>query len=520
MTTLLVLTFCQMAFSAATEAPATTTMTAKTQAQKTLLSSHQTPTHHYQRQQQVLFPEQSADREAGRMRDQPHRSPSLLRVRGSVERKSDHQDVSGGEVLSAHSSLTPVHATDFNELRGRYGYFPPSMFREFMDDARARTFNTLYGSIDAKGMFHPAVSAAHKQSPAAAGASLAGESIAYPGPDSQSQSLHHNNNNNPSHSSTAGSPAASSSLQGSHSDSPFSAGVRSKWRDGASYTPSYQSSEGESASTRERKYRQIQIGETLSSSPHDRDGGSTGGNKRSFGLLSHLMHHPPHAFMPPSPLMYGPMMPFMGHEMMMPPPFMPPYHSPYHSMLPLHQLEHMYPYSRPFMPFMGYEHGMGTMPPAYAGYGMGYPGLYHRSQGDGSDAAPSTSHASQIHLSGGMYPPLHHPGHHSPRHPHHLHPHHESYQFPGHPFSLMPSHSSPPRTRFPYSFRHPEPEIPRPVPSSSASSHKHDRHHEDWPDVDIPSRPRAASQVREAYDKMDNASKLPSSPFLPMMRRS
>lgn len=509
------LQLCQPVTSAATAATATA---ASMLEQQPPSSSHKVLLHHHQ-QQQVLFP--TPKQSHRHQEDQHHRSSSLT----GVERKSDHSE--------AHSSsLTPVHAADYNELRGKYGYFPPSMFRDFMHDARARTFNTLYGSIDSNGMFHPANHLAHKQSSSSSSSLPMGSA---PGPGSQS---HHN----PFYS-TGGSPAESLSQGSSHSPPSQYFDGSHKMTESGTYTPSYHtaSSGGESAlGSRERKNRQIEIGETLSSASN-RQGE---GNQRSLGLLSHLMHHHPHGFIPPHMMMMPPPpMHHFGHEMM---PFMPPFHAPFHSMLPLHQLDHMYSYGRPFLPYMspmmGYDAFGMMQPPAYPGMGIGYPGMYHRSNGDGIDAvspASSGSHASKIHLSGGIYPPSRHPHH--PRHPadpshmharyqpSHLSPHHQ-HQVPAQPFPL-PSHSPPPRTLFPYSFQPTPSSAPesRPDLASSSSSHKHDKHAA-WIDEDegrggsspiLPSRPRSASQVREEYEKamIHNASKLTASPFFPPYKR-
>lgn len=447
--------------------------------------------------QQVFFPKQSHRQQE----DQHHRSSGLT----EVERKTDQSE------FHSSPSLTPVHAADFNELRGKYGYFPPSMFRDFMSDARERTFNTLYGSIDSKGMFHPANHLAHKQS------SSSPLPIA---PDSQSH--HHNLFHSPP------APPAGTLSQGRiHSHTPSQYFDRNKMTPGSTYTPSYDHSNSGRESTlgsgsiREGNHRQIQIGETLSSasSRQERDGG----NQRSLALMSHLMHHP-HGFIPPQMMLMPPIHQF-GHEMM---PLMSPYHAPYPSMLPLHQLDHMYPYSRPLVPYMspmlGYD-GFGMMPPAYAGMGIGYPGMYHRSTAD--SPAPAGSHASQIQLSGGIYPPLRQP--HDPRHlsaPSHSHasyPHPHLRPLPAHPHSLP---SSPPRTLFPYSFQStPGSAESRPDMASSSSSYKHDRH-KGWIEEEderggssqiLPTRPRAVSEVREAYEKamIHNASKLTASPFFP-----
>ena len=208
------LQLCQPAMSAA---PAVTeSRTAKSLAAAGLpVSSHKVLLHH--QQQQVLFPP-SAKQSHRQQEDQHHRSSAFT----AAERKTDQS-----EVRSSHSStsLTPVHAADYNELRGRYGYFPPSMFRDFMDDARARTFNTLYGSIDSKGMFHPANHLAHKQSSSSLAAAL--------GSGSQSQ-------HNP-FDSAAGSPAESLSQGSTHFPPPTPYQDSKKVTSSGTYTPSFHS---------------------------------------------------------------------------------------------------------------------------------------------------------------------------------------------------------------------------------------------------------------------------------------
>lgn len=428
---------------------------------------------------------------------------------GSVERKTARID--------AHSSLTSIHATDFNELKGRYGYFPPSMFRDFMQDARDRTYNTLYGSIDAKGMFRPAN---HLPSYKQSLGSPIGQGIPF---------------------NTVGGSSEGTVLSLSDGkpipdyDTAKSQGIMT---DVTSYTPSYHTSGSGESERQQRKNRQVQIGETLSSlsSSQSEQPGTGRSNQRSLGLLSHMLH--PSAMIAPPVIMASPYHHFTP-EMM--PLMMPPFHSPFHSMLPLHQLDHLYPYGRPFMPFMNplmaHEAAFGfggMMPPAYPGlYGMGMygpgMGMYHRSNTDagresGSSfhhPAPSNSHASQIHLTGGVYPPVRQPftspfphsGHHSPDHSPANHQHHyphdplhqQQQQHRQHSSPLFPSRI--PGSQFPYSF------LPTPYPysseskpdlssaPSSASSHKH---HDDgpsgWQGVDesrstphLPSRPQTMS---------------------------
>lgn len=57
---------------------------------------------------------------------------------------------------SSVPGVIPVHALGYPDLKGKYGYFPPSMFKDYMDTAREKVHNTLYGQIDSKGIFHPA----------------------------------------------------------------------------------------------------------------------------------------------------------------------------------------------------------------------------------------------------------------------------------------------------------------------------------------------------------------------------
>lgn len=49
-----------------------------------------------------------------------------------------------------------VQAADYSDLKGKYGYFPPSMFKDYMETAREKMHNTLSGQIDSRGIFHPA----------------------------------------------------------------------------------------------------------------------------------------------------------------------------------------------------------------------------------------------------------------------------------------------------------------------------------------------------------------------------
>lgn len=44
-------------------------------------------------------------------------------------------------------------ALDYNDLKDRYNYFPPSMFVHFEKEAEDKIYNTIHRKIDAKGFF-------------------------------------------------------------------------------------------------------------------------------------------------------------------------------------------------------------------------------------------------------------------------------------------------------------------------------------------------------------------------------
>jgi len=102
------------------------------------------------RSEQVSFPTSSVSRD--------HLKKLLNRRINDDYDENQNPKSSSSSVTERQSSSpgTPVHAVDYPDLKGKFGYFPPSMFRDYMSEAREKAYNTLYGTVDSKGIFHPA----------------------------------------------------------------------------------------------------------------------------------------------------------------------------------------------------------------------------------------------------------------------------------------------------------------------------------------------------------------------------
>ena len=68
------------------------------------------------------------------------------------DRREDPKTRSSDASISRQGSSS----LDFPDLKGKFNYFPPSMFVDYMSSAKEKVYNTLHGKIDENGNFIPA----------------------------------------------------------------------------------------------------------------------------------------------------------------------------------------------------------------------------------------------------------------------------------------------------------------------------------------------------------------------------
>lgn len=88
------------------------------------------------------------------------RAPSLLSSNGQGTQSTwsfpKESQYSSSKQQMAPPSHEPEVRLDYPDLKGRYNYFPPSMFVNYEQEARDKIYNTIHGQIDANGFFLPA----------------------------------------------------------------------------------------------------------------------------------------------------------------------------------------------------------------------------------------------------------------------------------------------------------------------------------------------------------------------------
>ena len=373
---------------------------------------------------------------SGHLNNDQVKGDTLDQIASSSPPNSGVGGSNGGLSLGAATTMAldhqhqsqPLAITDYNELKGKHGYFPPSMYKDFIDSAHQRTLNTLYGHIDDKGFFVPASNVPSHLTPSAKSTMTTittpgiqslpfdpsylpplqgGSRGASPSPPSPSSSPSSPLSSLSASFYTPSSPStpSSSTIQVTSNNSPSSKGqIRSVLigetlasalnREQKQHQQQLQLLQQQQQQSQQQPQQQVQQGqqEASSSSANERIG--------YFG---------------PHPMMFGGYLPPYHQHHSLPHypvyPFMSPIHSLFHNTLPHHQLEQLtMPYMSP--PYM--------MPPAYFGPVSPFYGPYHRSLTESptshssspSTVASSGSHSSHqipvgssslMHLPGGVY---------------------------------------------------------------------------------------------------------------------